>query len=146
MTIPATAIATPLPNVDRRIQFVKEDGTISEHGSRIISAYRNNVVGANRVIPCSASGTNTITLTPNESSPLLEKYVDYEIFVFAAAETSTGSVTASVSARTGSLPTIKVYKTGGSAQAGAGDVVQNSLYLAIYNNALDSGAGGFVLK
>jgi hypothetical protein len=119
---------------------------LTEHGLQLISQYYNFIVGMNRVIPCNASGTNVITLTPLDASPLLKQYADYEVFTFVAANTSTGSVTMNVTARDGSLATLKAYKTNGSAQAGSGDVVLGSLYLAIYNDALDSGAGGFVLK
>lgn len=146
MTIPAAAKATPLPKPNGQSTFVDEGGVLTPHGLQLLDAFRSYIVGGNRVIPCSASGTNTITLTPNDSSPLLEKYVDHEIFAFMAANTSTGAVTALVVARTGNLSTIKVYVAGGATQANAGDVEQNKLYLAIYNSALDAGAGGFVLK
>jgi hypothetical protein len=146
MTIPAAAKATPLPKANNQSTFVDDGGVLTIHGLQLLEAFRNYIVGGNRVIPCSASGTNVITLTPNDSSPLLEKYVDHEIFSFMAAATSTGSVTALVVARTGNLSTLKAYISGGATQAGAGDVEQNKLYLAIYNSALDTGAGGFVLK
>ncbi len=106
----------------------------------------NRNQAGNRVIPCDASGTNTITLTPFSVSPLIDGYKDYDICAFVAADTSTGSVTATVVPKKGALATVKVYKTAGAAQAGAGDVVLNSLYLAVFNDALDSGAGGLVLK
>ena len=100
----------------------------------------------NRLTPCNASGKNVITLTPLTASPLITGYVDYEIYSFVAAQTSDGSVTGTVVPESGSLATVKFYKTNGSAQAGAGDVVAGSLYLGIYNDALDSGNGGIVLK
>jgi hypothetical protein len=119
---------------------------LSEHGIQLMSQYYNFIVGMNRVTPCNATGKNVITLTPLTASPLIEKYVDYEIFAFVAEQTSDGSVTGTVVPRKGSLSTIKFYKTSGAAQAGAGDVVAGSLYLGIYNDALDSGNGGIVLK
>jgi hypothetical protein len=85
-------------------------------------------------------------LTPLTAPPLIEKYVDYEIFAFVAANGSTGSVTMTVVPRKGTLATLKAYKTNGSAQAGNTDIVAGSLYFAIYNDALDSGSGGFVIK
>lgn len=106
----------------------------------------NRNQAGNRIIPCNASGTNVITLTPFSVSPLIDGYKDYDVFCFVAAATSTGAVTATVAPKKGTLATIKVYKTAGAAQAGAGDVVLNSLYLAVFNDALDSGAGGLVLK
>jgi len=147
MTIANSAIPTPIVKPNQQFAFVDvQSGCLTEHGLQLISQYYNFIVGMNRVIPCNASGTNVITLTPLDASPLLKQYADYEVFTFVAANTSTGSVTMNVTAREGSLATLKAYKTNGSAQAGSGDVVLGSLYLAIYNDALDSGAGGFVLK
>lgn len=146
MAIPAAAKATPLPNPNGVAAFVDlTTGALSEHGLQVLSAFRNFVVGMNRVIPCSASGTNVITLTPNDSSPLIEKYLDHDIFVFVAAATSTGAVTATVVPRDGTLATLNVYITGGAIQAGVGDVVVNRLYLAIYHSQIIAG-GGFILK
>ena len=147
MTIAAAAKGTPIPKPNAVVQFVKPDGTLTAHAMELLNAFREFIVGMNRVTPCNASGTNTITLTPIVGAcPLIEKYVDHEVFAFTAAETSTGSVTATVVPRTGTLSTLKVYKTNGSAQAGAGDIVQNSVYLLLYADHLDSAAGGFVLK
>lgn len=147
MTIPAAAQATPLPRTNAATAFVDDNGLLTRHATQFLSAIREMIVGMNRITPCSASGTDIITLTPNAGAcPLIEKYVDYEVFIAAAAETSTGSVTATVVPRTGTLSTLKVYKTNGAAQAGAGDIVQNSVYMFIYADHLDAGAGGLVLK
>lgn len=146
MTIPAAAKATPLPYANAARPFVDDGGMLTVHGTKVLSAHRENVVGANRITPCSASGTNTITLTPNDSAPIIEKYVDYEHFPFVAANNSTGAVTMTVVPRTGTLATLKAYKTRGSAQAGAGDITAGLFYEAVYVDSLDSGAGGFVLQ
>ena len=146
MTIPADAKTTPLPRANGLAAFVDlTTGALTPHGLQLLDAWRNYIVGMNRVIPCSATGTNVITLTPNDSSPLLEKYVDHEIFVFAAADTSTGAVTMTVVPRDGVLATYKVYITGGASQAGAGDVVSGRLYLAIYHSTI-SVDPGFILN
>ena len=50
-------------------------------------------LGNASVIACTASGTNTITLTPNSNFYLPTAYVNYNTFVFTAAATSSGSVT-----------------------------------------------------
>ena len=121
-------------------------GCLSDHGLQLLNEWYNFIVGMNRLTPCNASGKNLITLTPLTASPLITGYVDYEIYSFVAAQTSDGSVTGTVVPASGTLATIKFYKTSGAAQAGAGDVVSGSLYLGIYNDALDSGAGGFVIK
>jgi len=145
--ISAAAKATPLPHANvGRPMVDTETGQLTRHGTQVLSAYREHVVGSNRITPCSASGTNVISLTPNDSAPVIEKYVDYEFFPFVAANNSTGAVTMTVVPRTGALATLKAYKTNGSAQAGAGDITAGLLYIAVYVDSLDSGAGGFVLK
>lgn len=147
MTIPAAARATPLPRADRGRPFIDGDtGGLTQHGGKVLTAYREHVVGSNRITPCSASGTNVVTLTPNDDAPIIEKYVDYEFFPFVAANNSTGAVTMTVVPRKGTLATLKAYKTNGSAQAGAGDITAGLLYIAVYVDSLDAGTGAFVLK
>ena len=82
---------------------------------------------------------------PNDWTPLLEKYVDYEEFSFTADGTSTGAITIRVQAKTGYLATLNAYVTNGSAAAGAGDLTVDRVYLAIYADHLNAGAGGFVI-
>lgn len=147
MAIAAAAVGTPIPKPTEGLAFVNpENGHLTAHGVQLLSAWREFMVGGNRVIPCSATGTNVVTLTPNTAAPLLEKYVDYEVFVAAGANDSTGSVTATVVPRKGTLATLKVYIDAGATQAGVGDVRQNRVYLWVYADHLDGGAGGFVLK
>lgn len=147
MTIPAAATGTPIPRVNAGAPFVDiATGMLTAHGLQLMNSWREFIVGMNRLIPCSASGTNLITLTPNDAAPLIEKYVDYEVFVFTAAATTTGLVTATVVPRTGTLETLKVFKTAGAAQATTGDIVLNSVYMLIFADHLDGGAGGLVLK
>ncbi len=147
MTIPSAAIGTPIPALELTTPVLAPgQATASLEFLLLMQKWREFVVGMNRITPCNASGTNVITLTPLDSSPLIEKYVDYEAYRFIAANSSTGSVTATIVPKTGTLATLKVYKTNGSAQAGNGDVVAGNLYDLIYADTLDSGAGGFVLK
>ncbi len=147
MTISTAATASPIHKLLGQMQIVDTStGLLTDYGVQTFNEWYNFIVGMNRITPCNATGKNLITLTPLTASPLINNYVDYEVYSFVAEQTSDGSVTATVVPRTGTLATIKVFKTGGAAQAGAGDVVAASLYLAIYNDALDSGAGGLVLK
>lgn len=147
MSISTAATATPISKPNGGFPFIEPStGCLTEHGLQLLNQYYNFMVGMNRLTPCNASGTNVITLTPLDASPLIEKYVDYEVFSFVAANTSTGDVTMTVVPRKGTLSTLKAYKTNGSAQATTNDVVAGLLYLAIYNDALDGGAGGFVIK
>lgn len=145
--IPAGSRPDPLPKPRSISGFVDpQTGALTSDGVQFLSRIRDYINGSNRVIPCSASGKNLITLTPNTATPFLEGYRDYEVFVFTAEQTSDGSVTATVVPVKGTLATLKVYKTNGAAQAGAGDVVANSVYFAIYADHLDTAAGGFVIK
>lgn len=103
-------------------------------------------MGSLGVIPCTASGTNAITLTPvtasfppNVSNPPRQN----QLFSYVAAATSTGSVTVSISGVTGFL---KLYLMDASTQAGSGDVKQNVTYIISYGPALNSAAGGFQIQ
>jgi hypothetical protein len=93
-------------------------------------------------IPCAAAGQNTIALTPFTNTPTVSSYPDLApSFVFAAAQTSNGSVTinaALVGAR-------NAYKWNGSVQCGANDIVAGNVYRATPLQALNSGSGGFVV-
>lgn len=104
---------------------------------------RAYVNGGNRVIPCSASTTsNKITLTPNDAAPLIEGYIDYEVYVFEADATATGDVTATVVPANGTLGTLKVFDDV-STQTTTGGVVDGDIYALIFANTLDSSSGGF---
>lgn len=147
MSISAAATASPINKPLGNIPVTDpKTGNFSDHGLQLFTQWYNFIVGMNRLTPCNASGSNVITLTPLAASPLISAYADYEIYSFVAAATSTGTVTATVVPETGTLATVKVFKTNGSAQATTGDIVSGSLYFAIYNDALDSGNGGFVVK
>lgn len=147
MSISTAAKGTPISKPNGIFPFIDlQTGCLTEHGLQMLSQYYNFIVGMNRITPCDASGTNVINLTPLTAFPLLEKYVDYEVYSFVAANTSTGVVTMTIVPKSGTLATLKAFKTSGAAQATTGDVVAGSLYLAIYNDALDSAVGGFVIK
>lgn len=147
MTISTAATATPIPKPNGVFPFVDlTTGCLAQHGLTVLSQWYNFIVGMNRITPCNASGTNVISLTPLAASPLIEAYADFEVYSFVAANSSTGAVTMTIVPRTGTLATLKAFKTNGAAQAGNGDIVAGSMYLAIYVDSLDSAAGGFVLK
>lgn len=144
--IPDAARPTPLAPFNANVRFVDAGGALAPSAVQQQAKFVAYVQGMGRIIPCSAAGTNTISLTPNDASPSMEGYIFGDVFMFWAAVTSTGSVTMTVVPQTGTLATLKAYKTNGSAQAGSGDVVANLLYFACYHPLLDSSAGGFVLK
>src|SRR6202030_1641969 len=93
-------------------------------------------------IPCAAAGQNTIALTPFSGTPTVSSYSDLApSFVFAAAQTSNGSVTINanlVGAR-------NAYKWNGGQPCGANDIIAGNVYRATPLAALNSGAGGFVV-
>jgi hypothetical protein len=97
-------------------------------------------VAALGAIPCSASGASTIALTPFANTPTIISYPDLQpSFVFVAALTSTGAVTANAGA--GSR---NVYKWNGLVQCGAGDLIAGNTYRLTPLLALNGGLGGFV--
>lgn len=117
------------------------------------------VTSTNRIIPVSVRGTNDLTLTLSPGGPQIglfgtntSGYYDYDVFSGVAAETSTGPVTAHVvtpvrpNVGEFALDTLKVYKTNGSAQAGAGDLTQGLHYTFTFVDLLDGGNGGLVLR
>lgn len=98
-------------------------------------------VAALGAIPCTATGTNALALTPNANTPTVSGYPDLQpSFVFAATQTSTGAVTANVAG----VGTRNVYKWNGAVQCGSGDILAGSVYRLTPLLALNGGLGGFV--
>ena len=93
------------------------------------------------VLPCTATGTNGITLTPVASTLTVSAYTDKDRFSFNALNTSTGVMTLQV----GALAALNLYKAGGTVQASSGDVVAGQYYDVAYQASLNSNAGGFVI-
>src|SRR5216684_5393920 len=93
-------------------------------------------------IPCAAAGQNTIALTPFTNTPTVSSYPDLApSFVFAAAQTSNGSVTINVNL----VGARNAYKWNGQQLCGAGDIIAGNVYRATPLQALNAGAGGFVV-
>jgi hypothetical protein len=161
MAIPAAAKPTPLPRLNANSPLAGGfNGGPSIDALQHFERMRGYVVGAGRIIPCSAtSSSNLYTLIPNGTggedgeSPLLEgDYKFGDCFLFVADAASTGSVTARVALKRQSgqitdvyLDTINVYKTHGTVAAGNGDILEDGVYLAVYAYHLNSNAGGLVL-
>ena len=144
MTIPSAFRPTPIPEIDGNVPIV--DPQTGLPTMQFLQAYdrlRTYVNGGNRIIPCSAStASNVITLTPNDASPLIEGYMDYDVFIFEADATSDGDVTATVVPKTGTLATLDVFDDV-STQTTTGGIVDGDIYAFIFADALDGGAGGF---
>ena len=101
-----------------------------------------NAVAALGSIPCTATGQNTIALAPGMNTPTISSYPDLApSFVFAAAQTSNGAVTINVNG----VGARNAYKWNGAQQCSSGDIIAGFVYLATPLQALNSGAGGFVV-
>lgn len=99
-----------------------------------------NVAGQQGNIPCTASGTNAITLTPSTNYYLPTSYTIAQIASFKAVATSNASVTLQI----GGLSLLKVFVPAGT-QAASGDIVSASHYTVQYWADLDSGNGGWLI-
>lgn len=131
----------------QKYQFVDLDtGFLSSYGLQTLEQIWRQVAANFGTVPTEATNVvNFYTLTPILQSEGGRTYGNHMSWSFVSPFTSTGVVTAAVVGDE-TLPTLKVFKTNGAAQATTGDIVINSLYLVYYNSALDGGAGGFVLK
>src|SRR5229473_5338821 len=93
-------------------------------------------------IPCAAAGQNSIALSPLSNAPTISSYPDLApSFVFAAAQTSNGSVTINVNL----AGARNAYKWNGQQLCGAGDIIAGNVYRATPLAALNGGLGGFVV-
>lgn len=95
-------------------------------------------------IPCAASGTNAIALTPLATAfaPTIPAYSNYLTFKFVASASSTGSVTINISG----LGALNAYESDGVTALGSGSIVSGAVYTATYGSALNSNAGGFYVE
>jgi len=93
------------------------------------------------VLPCTASGTNVVTLTAQTYVPQLVTYGFYNIFSFIAPNTNTGPLFATYQP----LGTLPVYYGNGTSQIGSGVMVSGQPYWLMYNPNLTMGTGGFYL-
>lgn len=147
MTISAAAQPNPLtPQPGQRNPFVDSGGVLTNNGWQTLQAFYTFLNGTNRIVPCNATGTNVITLTMLDTSPLIQGYKSFDTYRAVAAATSTGAVTALVAIPQGNLGTIIVYKSNGAVQAAAGDITGGLLYDFTYVDTLNGGNGGFVLR
>jgi len=99
-------------------------------------------------IPCSVSGTNTLTLiqnAPNQAaSGAIAAYENGLQLCGVAVQTNTGSATAGID---GSLPQLNIYKdsVAGPVLLAGGEIVQNCAFTLRYDSTLNSNAGGWHL-
>src|SRR3990167_5544253 len=117
-------------------------GILTPFGFSVIDQIWRQVAAGFVTVPCTATGTNAIVLTPTLHKEGGLVLADHMAFSFEAVATSSGLVTVQLAEQTA----LKGYVGNGATQANTGDVVDGSLYLALYLSTLDGGAGGFVLK
>lgn len=98
-------------------------------------------VGALTIIPCSLSGTNTITLTQASNTPTISAYSDYLCLSAVIAVDNTSAVNLQL----GSLPLLPVYKdtTAGPVATASGNLQAGNYTVFVYDSTLNSGGGGF---
>lgn len=121
-----------LPNI-----FANQSGNVS--ASELDNNY--NAVDFMGITQCTATGTNSIVLAQNANQTAVSSYSNYQQFSFAAAGTSTGSVTVNVN----SIGALTLYLPDSVTAADSGSIVANRFYVIAYNSALNSGSGGFVI-
>ena len=104
-----------------------------------------NFLAALVPVPCAVAGVNALTMTPTAVSPAVASYVNYTQFVgIVGVSANTTAVTIQV----GSLAALNAYKdtpTGPVALAG-GELQPGTAFAAIYDLALNAGAGGFHIQ
>lgn len=101
-----------------------------------------NALGVLVPIPCTVSGTNTVTMTPaTTNTPTVLAYSNYRLFSGVVAASNTGAVTIQV----GSLTALNAYKDSpaGPIVLSGGELHVGNAFTAEYDSALNSGAGGF---
>ena len=94
-------------------------------------------------IPCTVSGTNTLTLTSTAGTSTLAGYANYMNLDCVAAASNSGGVTANFNG----FGPLNVYKDTpqGPQLLTGGEIVQNCQFVLIYDSTLNSSAGGFHL-
>lgn len=94
-------------------------------------------------IPCTAAGTNAVTLTQAAAnfSPIITAYQNFQLFSFTPAANSSGLITV----RVGALASLNLYRGDGVTQATTGDLISTAVVIIAYNSALNAAAGGFQL-
>jgi len=92
-------------------------------------------LGALTPIPCTASGSNTITLAQNANTPAISAYSNYMQFTAVAAQTNTGAATGKV----GALATLSIYKPSpaGPVALTGGEIVAGTALTLLYDSALN---------
>lgn len=100
-----------------------------------------NATAAMGVVQCTATGTNTVALTPVANMPTVSSYTNLQLFSFTPAANSTGNVQVNAS----TVGALNLYLPDGVTQAAANDLLTSTAYLIQYQSALNSSTGGFTI-
>ena len=102
-------------------------------------AFLNGLVN----IPCTVSGTNTLTVTPVAGGGTISSYSNYMVLRGIAAATNSGAVTANFAG----IGALNVYKDtpAGPVVLTGNEIVLNCEFSLIYDSTLNASAGGFHL-
>lgn len=94
-------------------------------------------------IPCTVSGTNTLTVTPVAGGGTISSYSNYMVLRGIAAATNSGAVTANFAG----IGALNVYKDtpAGPVVLTGNEIVLNCEFSLIYDSTLNASAGGFHL-
>lgn len=98
-------------------------------------------IGLGIIYPCTATGTNTVALTPLSGWPSFNTYTNNLAFIFNAANTSTGTITVNVAG----VGALNLYLPDGVTQAASGSLASGKTYVIVYVSTLNSNAGGFLI-
>ncbi len=101
------------------------------------------LVSAQAPIPCTVSGTNTLTLTQESNTYTVTAYGNnMQLSGVAAASNATA-----MTARLGALGALNVYKDTGSGPVitSGGELIAGNAFTLFYDATLNSGAGGWHL-
>lgn len=91
---------------------------------------------------CTVSGSpNTVILTTDPNKPVPSLLQNYQAYFFIPISTNTANVTIQVN----SFSPLPVYKdnAAGPNVLGGGEIVQNCAYVAVFDQTLNAGGGGF---
>lgn len=145
--VAASAMTPSMTPPNTRIQLTDKQGVLSSTGLSILQQHHKVINGLTPTVSCTCTNVgNVLTLTPFNISPQVLNYYSYWSFAFVSPVTSLGTLTATVVPTTGSLPTLPVLKTHGSAVAGSGDITINLFYILYYVDTMNGGNGAFVLQ
>lgn len=116
-------------------------GLATEPGLEILRQLWRQICAGFVIVPCSASGKNTVTLTPRLHEEGASNLGDGMGFIYEAEQTSDGDMSITF----GAIGTFNLYKANGATRATTGDHVDGSVYRVHYWDSLNAGAGGFVI-